>query len=42
MMLLSNAKIVLNGAIDISGEDRGNMRCFEALGSGIAASFGPW
>jgi len=32
--LLSAAKIVLNGAIDMAGEDRGNMRCFEALGSG--------
>jgi spore maturation protein CgeB len=24
----------LNGAIDMAGPDRGNMRCFEALGSG--------
>lgn len=32
--LLSRAKIVLNGAIDMAGEDRGNMRCFEALGCG--------
>lgn len=32
--VLSAAKIVLNGAIDISGPDRGNMRCFEALGAG--------
>jgi hypothetical protein len=32
--VLSSAKIVLNGAIDMSGEDRGNMRCFEALGAG--------
>jgi glycosyltransferase involved in cell wall biosynthesis len=32
--LLSAAKIVLNGAIDMAGGDRGNMRCFEALGSG--------
>lgn len=32
--LMSNAKIVLNGAIDMAGEDRGNMRCFEALGCG--------
>lgn len=31
---LSTAKIVFNGAIDMAGEDRGNMRCFEALGSG--------
>jgi glycosyltransferase involved in cell wall biosynthesis len=32
--LLSTAKIVLNGSIDMAGADRGNMRCFEALGSG--------
>jgi glycosyltransferase involved in cell wall biosynthesis len=32
--LLSAAKIVLNGSIDMAGPDRGNMRCFEALGSG--------
>jgi glycosyltransferase involved in cell wall biosynthesis len=32
--LLSSAKIVLNGSIDMAGEDRGNMRCFEALGAG--------
>ena len=32
--VLSAAQIVLNGAIDTSGEDRGNMRCFEALGAG--------
>jgi spore maturation protein CgeB len=31
---LSTARIVLNGAIDIAGADRGNMRCFEALGAG--------
>ena len=31
---LSSAKIVLNGAIDMAGADRGNMRCFEALGAG--------
>jgi hypothetical protein len=30
--LLSHAKIVLNGAIDMAGEDRGNMRCWETLG----------
>lgn len=30
---LSGAKIVLNGTIDMRGNDRGNMRCFEALGS---------
>lgn len=32
--VLSAAKIVLNGSIDMAGADRGNMRCFEALGSG--------
>lgn len=32
--LLSAAKIVLNGAIDMAGADRGNMRCFETLGCG--------
>jgi glycosyltransferase involved in cell wall biosynthesis len=32
--LLSAAKIVLNGSIDMAGPDRGNMRCFEALGGG--------
>jgi spore maturation protein CgeB len=31
---LSVAEIVLNGAIDMAGSDRGNMRWFEALGSG--------
>ncbi len=31
---LAAAKIVLNGSIDMAGADRGNMRCFEALGSG--------
>ncbi len=31
---LSSAKIVLNGAIDMAGLDRGNMRCFEAMGCG--------
>jgi hypothetical protein len=31
--LMSKAKIVLNGAIDMAGADRGNMRCFETLGS---------
>jgi len=30
--LISRSKIVLNGAIDMSGEERGNMRCFEAMG----------
>jgi hypothetical protein len=32
--LLGSAKIVLNGAIDMAGTDRGNMRCFEAMGCG--------
>ena len=32
--LLSRSKIVLNGSIDMAGVDRGNMRCFEALGGG--------
>ncbi|QOZ70640.1 glycosyltransferase [Bradyrhizobium arachidis] len=32
--LFGSAKIVLNGAIDMSGNDRGNMRCFEAMGCG--------
>jgi len=31
---LGAAKIVLNGAIDMAGSERGNMRCFEALGAG--------
>jgi spore maturation protein CgeB len=25
---------VLNGSIDMAGDDRGNMRCFEAMGCG--------
>ena len=32
--VLSAAKIVLNGSIDVAGPDRGNMRCFETLGGG--------
>lgn len=32
--LIGSSRIVLNGAIDMSGEDRGNMRCFEAMGCG--------
>lgn len=32
--LLARTKIVLNGAIDMAGEERGNMRCFEAMGCG--------
>jgi hypothetical protein len=33
---LGRAKIVLNGAIDMAGSDRGNLRCFEAIGCGAA------
>ncbi|WP_322868126.1 glycosyltransferase [Bradyrhizobium ottawaense] len=32
--LFGSAKIVLNGAIDMAGKDRGNMRCFEGMGCG--------
>ena len=32
--LFSRSKIVINAAIDMAGEDRGNMRCFEATGCG--------
>jgi hypothetical protein len=32
--LIGSSKIVLNGAIDMAGADRGNMRCFEAMGYG--------
>lgn len=32
--LIGKSKVVLNGAIDIAGQDRGNMRCFEAMGCG--------
>ncbi|MBR1257967.1 glycosyltransferase family 1 protein [Bradyrhizobium sp. AUGA SZCCT0240] len=32
--LIGSSKIVLNGAIDLAGTDRGNMRCFEAMGCG--------
>ncbi|OYY65757.1 MAG: hypothetical protein B7Y51_02585 [Burkholderiales bacterium 28-67-8] len=31
---LSRSRVVLNGAIDMAGEDRGNMRCFESMGCG--------
>jgi len=31
---ISRARIVLNGAVDMAGNDRGNMRCFEAMGCG--------
>ncbi len=30
----ANAKIVVNCAIDVAGNDRGNIRCFEAMGCG--------
>lgn len=33
---LSQAKVVLNGAVDMAGSERGNMRCFEAFGGGCA------
>ena len=29
---LASSKVVLNAAIDMAGRDRGNMRCFEAMG----------
>lgn len=32
--LFSQSKIVINTAIDLAGQDRGNIRCFEALGCG--------
>jgi hypothetical protein len=32
--LIGKSKIVLNGAIDMASRDRGNMRCFEAMGCG--------
>lgn len=32
--LVGSSKIVLNGAIDMAGLDRGNMRCFESMGCG--------
>jgi hypothetical protein len=31
---LSHSKIVVNGAIDMAGAERGNMRCWEAMGLG--------
>jgi Glycosyl transferases group 1 len=33
---LSQSKVVLNGAVDMAGFDRGNMRCFESMGCGAA------
>ena len=35
-LAISQAKIVVNGAIDMSGNDRGNMRCWEAMGCGAS------
>jgi hypothetical protein len=32
--IIGKSKIVLNGSIDMAGPDRGNMRCFEAMGCG--------
>lgn len=32
--LFSQAKIILNGAVDSAAGDRGNMRCFETMGCG--------
>jgi hypothetical protein len=32
--LIGKSKVVLNGAVDMAGQDRGNMRCFEAMGCG--------
>ena len=34
--LIGRTRIVLNGTIDAAGSDRGNMRCFEAMGCGAA------
>lgn len=31
--VLSKARIVINGAVNMAGPDRGNMRCFEAMGA---------
>ena len=33
---MSHARIVINGAIDMAGPDRGNMRVWEAMGCGAA------
>jgi hypothetical protein len=32
--LIGKSKVVLNGTIDTAGADRGNLRCFEAIGCG--------
>lgn len=34
--VIGDAKIVVNGAVDMAGQDRGNMRVWEALGCGAA------
>jgi hypothetical protein len=34
--VMASAKIVINGAIDMAGGDRGNMRVWESLGCGAA------
>jgi hypothetical protein len=34
LRLIGSSKIVRSGAIDMAGADRGNMRCFEAMGCG--------
>jgi Glycosyl transferases group 1 len=34
--LLGKAKIIFNAGIDASGPDRGNMRCYEAMGAAAA------
>jgi Glycosyl transferases group 1 len=31
---ISRSKIVINGAVDMAGSDRGNIRCWEAMGCG--------
>jgi len=36
LQALSQAKMVINGAVDMAGIDRGNMRIWEALGCGAA------
>jgi glycosyltransferase involved in cell wall biosynthesis len=32
--VLGSSKVVLNAAVDMAGEERGNMRCFETMGCG--------
>ena len=32
--LFASSKIVINAAVDVAGNERGNMRCFEAMGCG--------